>query len=107
MNASARSFVGDKSRLADEECARYAGTRGIVFDGKISVCVLVVRAQSGQGCHNHSVLDGDGADLDGLKKLGSGHCKVSVGSGGSGGLLRAVTSTCIGTSFIRQFVEGR
>lgn len=41
--------------------------------------VLAVRPESGQGCHYHSVLEGDGADLDGLKELGCGHCEASEG----------------------------
>ena len=78
MNVSARGFVRDKSRLADDESARYSRTRGIVFDGKIGMDVLVVCTQSGQRCHNHSVLRGNGADLDGLKELRCGHCKAGV-----------------------------
>ena len=78
MNASARSFVCDKGRLADDQCARYARARGIVLDGKISVRVLVVCPDSGQRCHDHSVLEGDRADLDGLEELGCGHCNASV-----------------------------
>ena len=74
MNASARSFVCDEGRLADDQCARYARARGIVLDGKIGVRVLVVCPDSGQRCHDHSVLEGDRADLDGLEKLRCGHC---------------------------------
>ena len=68
--------MGDKSRLADDEGARYARTRDIMFDGEISVRVLAVPPESGQGSHNRSVLEGDGANLDGLKKLRCSHCSV-------------------------------
>ena len=78
MNVFARGFVRDKSRLADDESARYARTRGIVLDGKVGVRVPVVPPVSGHRRHNHSVLRGDGADLDGLEELGCGHCKAGV-----------------------------
>ena len=68
----------DKSRLADDQCAWYATTRGIVLDDKIGRRVPAIPPESGQGCHNHSVLESDRADLDGLKKLGCSHCKASV-----------------------------
>jgi hypothetical protein len=63
----------DKSRLADDEGARYARTCGIMLHHGICGCVLGVSAVSGQGRHNYSVLESYGADLDGLKELGSGH----------------------------------
>jgi hypothetical protein len=74
----ARSFMRDISRLADDQRARYARTCGIVLDHEICGCVLAVSPVSGHGCHNHSVLEGDRADLNRLKELGSGHCKVYV-----------------------------
>ena len=73
MEVEARSNVGDN---IDDEGSRYACTCGIVLDGETSVSVLAVTPESGQGCYNHSVLEGDGADLDGLEKLGCGHCKA-------------------------------
>ena len=76
MNVFSRGFVGDESRLADDEGARYARTGGIVLDGKIGVGVLVVPPVSGHRRHDHSVLRGDCADLDGLEELGCGHCTV-------------------------------
>ena len=76
VKAVARSFVGDKSRFADDEGSRYARTRGIVLDGKIGVGVLVVPPVSCHGRHNHAVLRGDGADLDGLEELS--HRKASL-----------------------------
>jgi hypothetical protein len=79
VKAVARSFVGNKSRFADDQRSRYARTRGIVLDDEICGRVFAVRPESGQGCHNYSVLEGDGADLNGLKKLGCGHCNASVG----------------------------
>ena len=100
VHVSACGFVCDKSRLADDQCARNARARGIVFDGKISVRVLVVCPDSGQRCHDHSVLEGDRADLYGLEKLGCGHCNASV--------CQEFAGTCCSpmeTSFIRQFIE--
>ena len=76
MKVEPRSFVGDNGRLANDEGTRYARTGGIMFDGKISVRVFAIPPESGQWCHDHSVLEGDRADLDGLEKFGSGHCKV-------------------------------
>jgi hypothetical protein len=70
--------VRDKSRLADDQCAWYATTRGIVLDDEIGRRVPAIPPESGQGCHNHSVLESDRADLDGLKKLGCSHCKMRV-----------------------------
>ena len=69
----------DKGRLADDESASYARTRGVVLDGKIGVGVLVVPPVSCHGRHNHSVLRGDVADLDGLEELGCGHCTIRRG----------------------------
>jgi hypothetical protein len=65
----ARSFMGDISRLADDQRARYACTCGIVLDLKISGRVLGVCPISGQGCHHDSVPWGYRADLDGPKEL--------------------------------------
>ena len=78
VRAVARSFVGDKSRFADDEGSRYVGTRGIVLDDEVCGRVFAVPPESGQGCHNYSVLEGDGAELNGLKKLGCGHCDARV-----------------------------
>ena len=68
----------DISRLADDQCARYARSCGIVLDHEICGCVLGVPPVSGQRRHNDSVLERHRAELDGLKELGSGHCKGSV-----------------------------
>ena len=70
--------MGNKGRLTDDQRARYARTRSVVLDGEISVRMLVVSPESGKGCHNHSVLEGHGANLDWLEKLGCGHCNASV-----------------------------
>ncbi len=76
IESVARSFMGDISRLADDQRARYACTCSIVLDQEISGSVLGVSPISGQGCHHDSVLWVYRADPDGLKELGSGHCKV-------------------------------
>ena len=68
----------DISRLADEQRARYARTCGIVLDDEICGCVPGVSSVSGYGCHNHSVLEGDWANLNRLEEFGSGHCKVCM-----------------------------
>ena len=78
VKAVSRSFVGDKCRFADDQRSRYARTRGIVLDDEVRGRVLAVSPESSQGCHNHSVLEGDSADLNGLEKLGCGHCKISA-----------------------------
>ena len=50
---------------------------GIVLDGETSESVLVVTPKLGQECHNiTTVLEGDGAELDGLEKLRCGHCQA-------------------------------
>lgn len=77
MKVDARSFVGDNSTFADDEGSRYARTCGIVLDGETGVNVFAVTPESRQGRHNHSVLESDGANLDGLEKLECGHCKAS------------------------------
>ena len=79
VKALARSFVRDKGPLINDDGSRCARTRSIVLDGEISVRMLAVPPESGYGCHNHSVLEGDGSNLDGLKKLGSlqGECMFS------------------------------
>jgi hypothetical protein len=74
----ATNFMGDISRLADNQRARYACTCGIVLDLEVTRCVLAVPPVSGQGCHHDPVLWGYSADLDGLKELGSRHCKRCV-----------------------------
>jgi len=74
--------VRDITRLADEQRARYARTCGIVLDHEICGRVLGVSPVSGQGCHDHSVLEGDSADVNRLEELGSGHCKADVCVGG-------------------------
>ena len=72
VKALARSFARDKGTLINDEGSRCARTRSIALDGEISMRrMLAVPPESGYGCHNHSVLEGDGSDLDGLKKLGS------------------------------------
>ena len=70
--------MGNKGRLTDDQRARYARTRGVVLDGEISVRMLVVPPESRERCHNHSVLEGYGANLDWLEKLGCSHYKASV-----------------------------
>jgi hypothetical protein len=50
----------------------------IVLSDEICGCVLGISPVSGYGCHNHSVLQGDRADVNRLKELGSGHCKADV-----------------------------
>jgi hypothetical protein len=114
----------DKSRLADDQRARYARTCGIVFDHGICGCVLGVSPVSSQGCHNYSVLEGYRPELDGLKELGSGHSKGCVlerfvgcrfpriqpsfiegkrkNNGGRNG---ALTSSALGKQHILQFAE--
>ena len=80
VKALARSFARDKGTLINDEGSRCARTRSIALDGEISMRrMLAVPPESGYGCHNHSVLEGDGSDLDGLKKLGSlqGKCMFS------------------------------
>ena len=74
----ARGFMRDKGRLADDQRARYARTRGIMLDGKIGVRVLVVSPESGQGCHDYSVLEGDIAEVDGLEEFRCSHCESSL-----------------------------
>jgi hypothetical protein len=90
----------DESRLADDQRARYTRTCGIVLDHEICGCVLSVSPVSGQRRHNHSVLEGYRAELDGLEELGSGHCRGCV-------LERFVGCCfpCIVSSFIEQFAE--
>ena len=56
--------------------AGYARTCGIVLGYEICGYVLGVSTVSCHGCHHHSMLEGYGADLNGLKELGSGHCKA-------------------------------
>ena len=70
--------MGNISCLADKQRARCAPTRAIVLDAEIRGRVLAVSPVSGQGCHNHSVLESDRADLDGLEKLGCSHCNANV-----------------------------
>jgi len=70
--------MGDISRLADDQRARYARTCGIVLGHEICGCVFDVSPVSGHGYHNHSVLEGDRADPNRFRELGSGHCKVHV-----------------------------
>jgi hypothetical protein len=48
-----------------------------MLDGKVCVCVLVVSPEASQGCHDHSVLEGDVAKLDGLEEVRGGHCDAS------------------------------
>ena len=101
VKAVAGSFVGDKSRLADDQRSRYICTHGVVLDDEICGCVLAVPPKSGQGRHNHSMLEGGRADLNGLKKFGCGHCKAS-------GCLEdywAVMYSRIKPSFIQQFPD--
>ena len=74
MSVFARSLVRDKGALGDHQRARYAATRCIVLNAEISGRVLAVPPVSGHRCHNHSVLESDCAELDGLEKLGCGHC---------------------------------
>ena len=83
----------DKSPLSNDEGPRCARTRSIVLDGEISMRMLPVPPESGYGCHDHSVLEGDGSDLDGLKKLGSlqGECMFS-----------RFSVSCIGTGQVRD-----
>ena len=69
VERAARSFVGDEGRLADDQGACYARTCRIMLDSKIGVCVLLVRAVAGEGCHDHSVLKGDVAELDRLEEF--------------------------------------
>ena len=78
VEAVPRSFVGDESRLTDDQGARYARTCRIMLDSKIGVGVLVVCPVAGEGCHDHPVLRGDVADLDGLEEFRSGHCKAML-----------------------------
>jgi hypothetical protein len=73
-----------------------------VLDGEISGRVLAVSPISGEGCHNHSVLESDCADLDGLKKLGCGHCNASACFRDLLGAVVPVKSS-IESSFIQQF----
>ena len=73
-----------------------------MFDGKISGRVFAVSPISGQRCHDHSVLESDCADLDGLEKLRCGHCNASVCFGG----LLVISCCCsIVSAFIQQFTE--
>jgi hypothetical protein len=74
-----------------------------VLDGEISGRVLAVSPISGEGCHNHSVLESDCADLDGLKKLGCGHCNASVCFRDLLGGVVPVKSSIVESSFIQQF----
>ena len=69
-----------------------------MLDYGICGCVLGVSPVSGQGCHNYSVLEGYPANLDGLKELGSGHCKGCVLERFAGCRLPRIQS-----SFIEQF----
>ena len=78
VESIARGFVRDKGRLADDQRARYARTRGIMLDGKFGVRVLVVCPVSGQGCHDYSVLEGDIAEVDGLEEFMGSHCEASL-----------------------------
>ena len=75
MEIGSRGFVRYKGGLADDQCARYTRTRGIVLDGEIRVRMLVVSPKPGYGRHDHSVLEGDIAELYGLKEFRSGHYK--------------------------------
>jgi len=68
----------DKSRLADDKRARDARTCGIMLNHEVCRCVFGVSPVSGHGRHHYSVLEGYRAELDGLKELGSGHCKWCV-----------------------------
>ena len=90
----------NKSRLADDQRARYACTCSIVLDHEICGCVLGIPPVSGQGCHNYSVLERYRAELDRLKELGSGHCKRGVLERFSGCRFPRIHS-----SFIVQFAE--
>jgi hypothetical protein len=92
--------MGDISRLADDQRARYARTCSIVFNHEICGCVLRVSPVSRHRCHNHSVLEVDRADLDRLKELGSGHCKAYLCVKG---LLMQFSSHTM--SFIERFAE--
>jgi len=62
-------FARYKGSFADDECARYTRTRGIMLDCEICVSMLVVSPEAGHWCHDHSVLEGDIAELDGLKEF--------------------------------------
>ena len=65
----ARSFVGDEGCLTDDQGARYARTCRIVLNRKIGVGMFVICAESGEGCHDDSVLEGDVAELDRLEEF--------------------------------------
>jgi hypothetical protein len=83
MRVFAGSLVRDKSTFRDHQRAGYAPTRCIVLDAEISWRVPAVPPVSGHRGHNHSVLESDCAELDGLEKLGCSHCsKASVCFGG-------------------------
>jgi len=78
VERDARSLVGDEGRLADDQGAWYARTCSIMLNCKIGVCVIVVCAEAGEGCHDYSVLEGEVAELDGLEEFGSGHCSARL-----------------------------
>jgi hypothetical protein len=88
----ARSLVRDKGSFGDHQHARCAATRCIVLDAEICGRVLAVPPVSGHRGHNHSVLESDCAELDGLEKLGCSHCSKASVSRCIRGLLGSVVA---------------
>jgi hypothetical protein len=72
-----------------------------VLDEEISGRVPAVSPVSREGCHDHSVLESDPADLNGLEKLGCGHCNARVSFRG----LLVYCCSSIEPSFIQQFTK--
>ena len=66
----------DISRLGDDQRAGDAGTRRVMLDGEIGMRMFVVSPEAGQRCHDHSVLEGDIAELNGLEEFRSGHWMI-------------------------------
>jgi hypothetical protein len=75
VEIGSRGFVRYKGSLPDDQCARYTRTRGIVLDGEIRVSMFVVSPKAGYWRHDHSVLEGDFAELQRLKEFRSAHWK--------------------------------
>lgn len=66
------SFGRDRSGFSDQKSARLRRSLSVVFDGEISMNMLMVGTISCEGCEDNSVLELEVADFDRLVEFGCG-----------------------------------
>ena len=67
------SFSSNKSTFADEQRTRLTSTLTVIFNSKVTMNVMDIGAITGEGCKDHSMVEGHLANLDGLEEFARRH----------------------------------